>query len=94
MAARHYLGPVLFLAIFALAGSVIRSQAIELGHFAPALPRIRDNIMPNPGFYFVAYNLYYTTDTLKDRHGDTVDSISVAGFDFAVPIPMVREGDL
>ncbi len=81
---KHYLGPLLLLAIFALAGSVIPSQASELGHYAPALPRVRDFILPESGSYFVLYNLYYTSDTLKDKNGKSIDSISVGPLDFKV----------
>lgn len=81
---KHCLGLVSVLAIFVLAGSVIQSQAAELGHFAPSLPRIRDYILPEPGVYFVLYNLYYTSDTLKDRDGNSIDSIQAGGMDFKV----------
>lgn len=81
---KHNVGPALFLAICILAGPVIPSQASELGHFAPAMPRVRDYIMPDPGTYFLLYNLYYTSSKLKDKDGNSIDSISVGGLDFNV----------
>ncbi len=51
-------------------------SAAELGHFSPALFNIRDFAQPTPGNYFLLYNLYYTTDTLKDKNGNNVNSIS------------------
>ncbi len=50
----------------------------ELGHYMPGVASIRDFVMPpEPGFYYVQYNLYYTTDTYKDRDGNSVDSINI-----------------
>lgn len=60
--------------LFGGAGSVC---AGELGHYAPGLPNIRDFFVPpEPGFYGAVYNYFYSTDTLKDRHGDEVSSLS------------------
>jgi len=58
--------------VFGLAGSV---GASELGHFAPGLMNIRDFILPAPGNYYVQYNLYYAADTLKDKNGNSINSI-------------------
>jgi hypothetical protein len=50
----------------------------ELGHYMPGVASIRDFVMPSePGFYYVQYNLYYSTDTYKDRNGNSVDSITI-----------------
>lgn len=67
-----------------MAGSFIPIQAAELGHFAPALPLIRDFILPDPGFYYVQYHLYYTSNTLKDKNGRSINSITVDGIEFDV----------
>ena len=68
---------VVLLAV--MLGTVGLGHASELGHYAPALPRIRDFTMPPPGFHTVFYNLYYTSETLKDRNGDKVNAIQVGG---------------
>ena len=79
---KNNVGLALFLAICMLAGSFTPGKASELGHYAPALPRVRDFILPPPGAYFVVYNLYYTSDKLKDKDGNTIDSISVGPLEF------------
>lgn len=81
---QHFIGLVALLAAILMAGSVIPSQAAELGHYAPALPSIRDFILPDPGFYYIQYHLYYTTDTLKDKNGKSIDSITVGPLEFDV----------
>lgn len=53
------------------------AQAAEVGHFVPGLPNIRDFTVPDPGFYGVLYNYWYSADRLNDRHGNKVDSITV-----------------
>jgi len=73
-----------FLAVVFLVGPAAQSRAAELGHYAPALPAIRDFILPDPGVYYIQYNLYYTSDTLKDKDGDSIDSISVGPLEFEV----------
>jgi hypothetical protein len=49
----------------------------ELGHYAPALLNVRDPLQPPPGSYYLQYHLFYQSDTLKDKNGDSVDSITV-----------------
>ncbi len=56
---------------------VISVQGSELGHYAPALLRVRDFVMPDPGIYYVQYHLYYFTDTLKDKNGNSIKSIQI-----------------
>lgn len=48
-----------------------------VGHYVPGLPNSRDDFLPPPGLYFVTYGYWYHTDTFKDRHGVTVDSLTV-----------------
>jgi len=54
------------------------ASAGELGHYMPGVASIRDFVVPQePGFYYAQYNLYYTTDTYKDRNGNSVDSLTI-----------------
>jgi hypothetical protein len=80
----HAIVMVAVLTAALLAASTARSRAAELGHYAPALLPVRDFIMADPGVYYTQYNLYYTSDTLKDKNGDSIDSISVGPLEFDV----------
>ncbi len=62
--------------LFLLTGT-LSVYAIELGHYSPGLMNIREFTQPDTGNYLLVYNLYYTTDTLKDKHGKTITSIPV-----------------
>lgn len=55
------------------AGSV---HAWELGHYSAGLMNIRDFIQPAPGNYFLLYTLNYSSDTVKDRNGNSVKTVS------------------
>ncbi len=65
-------------------GTVMLGHASELGHYAPALSRIRDFFVPTPGFHYIQYHLYYTTDTLRDGDGNKINSIQVGDLTFDV----------
>lgn len=67
-------GLVLVSVVFGLAGA---GGAMELGHFAPGMMNIRDFIQPARGDYFLLYNIYYASDTLRDKNGKRVKSITV-----------------
>ena len=51
----------------------------ETGHYAGGLLNIRDFAVPEPGFYGVLYNYYYTTSRLNDRHGDQIENVTIKG---------------
>jgi hypothetical protein len=53
------------------------ARAGETGHFNPGVANIRDFYIPDPGFYGVLYDYWYTTDRLNDRHGHKVSSVTV-----------------
>ena len=53
------------------------SQGGEVGHYAPGVANIRDYTVPDPGFYGVAYNYWYSTDQLNDRNGNRINSITI-----------------
>jgi hypothetical protein len=58
-----------------LAAFSLTSHARELGHYVPGVANIRDLAVPAaPGFYFEQYNVHYSTNTYKDRNGDSVNS--------------------
>lgn len=66
------------LACFLIGGTGNAATA-TLGHYAPGVMNIRDFVMPDRGFYFVQYHYLYSTDTLRDRNGDKVRSLSYTG---------------
>jgi len=53
------------------------AQASELGHFAPGVASIRDYVVPDPGFYGIVYNYWYSSNRLNDHNGNKVDSVTV-----------------
>lgn len=74
---KHVVGTVVAAAALAGAGDL---AAGELGHYGPGLLNIRDFFLPpEPGFYGALYNYFYSTDTLKDRDGDKVGTLSRTG---------------
>lgn len=71
---------VFWIAFLSLVGGrAVSVGAMEMGHFSSGLMNIRDFAQPVPGNYFLLYNLYYTTDTLKDKNGKSINSIPVEG---------------
>ena len=75
MKSRHIVQVVLYM----LLGSAGGVRAGELGHYGPGLMNIRDFVVPEPGFYGLLYNYVYNTDTLKNRDGDEVGTLSQTG---------------
>ncbi|MGH8554602.1 MAG: SphA family protein [Gammaproteobacteria bacterium] len=66
-----------FLAVhLGLAGTV---AAGELGHYQAGLLNTRDFAVPEPGFYTALYTFQYRTDTLKNRNGDEIGTLSRTG---------------
>jgi len=49
----------------------------EIGHYAAGLPNIRDLVVPEPGFYGILYNYFYTSDRLNDSDGDEINSVTI-----------------
>jgi hypothetical protein len=62
-----------------LALSTSSTYGGEIGHYAPGLPNIRDLVVPQPGFYGVLYNYFYSTDRLNDGDGDEINSVNPRG---------------
>jgi hypothetical protein len=73
----HYL----FLSVLCIfIESTVNVHAGELGHFAPSVMNVRDFFVPpEEGIYYVQYNYLYNTDTLKNRNGDEINSLTVTG---------------
>src|SRR5687767_10618299 len=61
--------------LFACTGVVEAQQ--EVGHFAPGVLNIRDFSVPDPGFYGVVYNYFYSTDRLNDDNGNKLGSVTI-----------------
>ena len=72
---RLFLG-LLAVCAFLVPGFSGGANAMELGHFAPGMMNIRDFVQPAPGDYFLLYSIYYSSDTLRDKNGKKVKSIS------------------
>jgi hypothetical protein len=53
------------------------ARAGELNHYFPGMPNLRDLIVPDPGFYFVGYNAFYSADQVNDSSGNTVHGVTV-----------------
>jgi hypothetical protein len=66
---------------FALFGFVLAlaapAAAGEIGHFNPGIAMIRDYQLPDPGFYFLSYQYFYSTDRLNDEDGKKIDSVFI-----------------
>lgn len=54
-------------------------RAGELGHFIPGSWDIRSFIPPPPGIYFTLYNYLYSSNDLKDRNGNSIQSAVIKG---------------
>jgi hypothetical protein len=74
----------LYLIVFLLIFISSPALAGELGHYMPGVASIRDFAVPEPGFYYAQYNLFYTTDTYNDRNGNEVNSIGPVTIDVDV----------
>ncbi|HEY6506352.1 MAG TPA: transporter [Chitinophagaceae bacterium] len=64
------------LTIF-IAGPLVTNAQQEVGHFAPGVLNIRDFAMPEPGFYGVVYNYFYSTNRLNDDNGNKINSVTI-----------------
>lgn len=67
----------LFIAVLSIILSAPTARAGELGHYLAGGTTVRDFIVPDPGFYYLQYNIFYTADAYKDRNGNSVDSVTV-----------------
>ncbi|MDM8564364.1 transporter [Candidatus Halobeggiatoa sp. HSG11] len=51
-------------------GLITPIHAGETGHYKGVIRGIKAATLPPPGFYYVAYNVYYNSDTSMNQHGD------------------------
>jgi hypothetical protein len=64
-----FLGAMALITVVARAGTV--------GHYNGGVMDIRDYSVPDPGFYGVVYNYYYTSDRLNDGNGNQINSVTI-----------------
>ena len=64
-----------FLCALALTTAVVRAGTV--GHYNGGVMDIRDYAVPDPGFYGMVYNYYYTSDRLNDGNGNQINSITI-----------------
>jgi hypothetical protein len=60
----------------------------ELDHYVPALNNVRDFTLPDKGVYAALYTLYYHSDEFRNRNGNSVDSVRIAGRDVGIDIDL------
>jgi len=72
---------ILVLGAVVLAGASTTKTvyAGEIGHFSPGGYNIRDFALPDPGFYWGAYNYGYRTTRANDANGNKIGSITLTG---------------
>lgn len=58
-------------------GLSVNVSAAEIGHFNGGVMNLRDYVMPDPGFYGLLYNYFYTSDQLNNASGHQIDSVTV-----------------
>ncbi len=60
----------------------------EIDHYVPAVNNVRDFLLPDKGVYGALYTLYYRTDDFRNRNGNSVDSVRVAGRDVRIDVDL------
>jgi len=72
---RQNLLAITFLGAMALATAVTRAGTV--GHYNGGVMDIRDYAVPDPGFYGMLYNYYYTSSRLNDGNGNPINSVTI-----------------
>lgn len=57
-------------AIFVMIGSAAHAGS---GHYVSGVEGIKGASLPPQGLYYRLYNVFYTADDLRDKHGDKID---------------------
>src|SRR5215469_18110876 len=68
---------VLLILSFSLLGIINSASAASASHYTPGVMNIRDFFVPEPGWYALVYNYFYTSDQLNDKDGNAVNSITI-----------------
>jgi hypothetical protein len=58
-----------------LTASFVRAGTV--GHYNGGIMDIRDYAVPDPGFYGMVYNYYYTSTRLNDGNGNQINSVTI-----------------
>jgi hypothetical protein len=69
--------PIISALTILIALPFVASAQQEVGHFTPGVLNIRDFTLPDPGFYGVVYNYFYSTDRLNDNNGNKTNSVTI-----------------
>jgi hypothetical protein len=67
----------LLILVLSLLAASSSSRAGSVDHYNPGVMNIRDFLMPEPGFYGVLYNYFYTSDRLNDKNGNQIKSVNI-----------------
>src|SRR5215471_7924833 len=67
----------LVLVVSVALAATFTARAGDIGHFNGGVMNMRDYLLPEPGLYSALYSYYYTTDQLKDSHGDEIKSVTI-----------------
>jgi hypothetical protein len=74
----RWCAPIVALSLaLGVAISAAPAGAGGTGHYFAGLPNARDTVMPQPGFYFNLYSLYYDADRFYNAGGDETDSVKL-----------------
>lgn len=71
-------------AILAATLALASPAVAQTGHYNGGIANLRDFVMPPPGLYYLQYNYWYHTETLRDADGNSIDSITIGDRTFDV----------
>ena len=68
---------VLLILSFSLLGIINSASAASTSHYTPGVMNIRDFLVPEPGWYALIYNYFYTSDQFNDANGNPINSVTI-----------------
>src|SRR5262249_61320809 len=68
---------VLLILSFSLLGIINSASAGSASHYTPGVMNIRDFFVPEPGWYMLTYNYFYTSDQFNDANGNPINSVTI-----------------